>query len=46
MKRSLESPKPRQSGTIGWVQFIGMVLAFVTLWQVLARGVAWVDRWF
>jgi len=45
MKRLKNAPD-RSDRTIGWIQYIGMVLAFIGLWQLLAGGVAFLQHRF
>lgn len=43
MKRSPTQSRQKTS-IIGWVQYIGMVLAFISLWQLLSSGTTWLHR--
>ena len=45
MKRST-SRQERQSEWIGWVQYVGMVLAFIGLWQLLSSGTTFLHHFF
>jgi hypothetical protein len=43
MKR-LSPQSKEQIRFIGWVQYVGMVLAFIGLWQLLSNGATAVHR--
>lgn len=36
----------QQSEFIGWVQYVGMVLAFIGLWQLLLSGTNFIHQLF
>ena len=45
MKRLSTRPQ-NQTSFIGWVQYIGMVLAFIAVWQLLSSGTTFLHRLF
>ncbi|NJL40052.1 MAG: hypothetical protein HC879_05345 [Leptolyngbyaceae cyanobacterium SL_5_9] len=45
MKR-LSTRSKGQASFISWMQYIGMVLAFIGLWQLLSGGVTFLHYWF
>jgi hypothetical protein len=34
----------KQSNLISWIQYMGMVLAFIGLWQLLSDGATLINR--